>query len=152
MKLRILSTTLIALATWGQMLGQQPAPPSPTQQNEPDDDVVRISTNLVQLDAVVTDGNGRPVNDLGPLDFEVLEDGRPQQITNLSYILLSQPTESSASAPAHPKGQTPLPVPSARLRAEQVRRTVALVVDDLGLSFESTAYVTSPRLVANRHE
>ena len=28
-----------------------------------------------------------------------------------------------------------------RLRPEQVRRTIALVVDDLQLSFESTAYV-----------
>src|SRR5207248_3296142 len=32
------------------------------------------------------------------------------------------------------------PVPPRQLRPEQVRRTIALVVDDLGLSFESTAY------------
>jgi hypothetical protein len=90
-KLRILSAVLVALATLAQILGQQPAPSSPTQQGGPDDDVVRISTNLVQLDAVVTDSNGRQVNDLGAEDFELFEDGRPQQITNLSYISLSQP-------------------------------------------------------------
>jgi hypothetical protein len=35
------------------------------------------------------------------------------------------------------------PVPPARLRPEQVRRTIALVVDDLGLSFESVTRVRS---------
>src|SRR5205807_4155279 len=33
------------------------------------------------------------------------------------------------------------PVPPNRLRPEDIRRTIALVVDDLGLSFESTYYV-----------
>ena len=39
------------------------------------------------------------------------------------------------------KGEPPTPVPPVRLRPEQVRRTFALVVDDLGLSFESMHFV-----------
>lgn len=42
----------------------------PPVQNE---DVVRIDTNLVQVDAVVTDAKGRPVTDLQAEDFEILE-------------------------------------------------------------------------------
>src|SRR5205807_1200104 len=41
------------------------------------------------------------------------------------------------------KKSPPPPVPSARLKINQVRRTIALVVDDLGLSFESIAQVRS---------
>jgi len=58
---------------------QQPVPaatPTPTPQEESDEDVVRITTNLVQFDAVVTDKQGRPVTDLRPEDFEVYANGR----------------------------------------------------------------------------
>ena len=62
--------------------GQQPAPaPSPApQQPQPraaqdkqpeDDEVVRITTKLVQVDVTVTDKNGRQVTDLRPENFEV---------------------------------------------------------------------------------
>lgn len=104
------------------------------------DDVVRISVTLVQVDAVVTDRQGKQVTDLKPSDFEILEDGRPQHITNFSYIAM-QP-DSPASPKLETRSKVPLPiVPPARLRLDQVRRTVALVVDDLGLSFESTVAV-----------
>lgn len=53
--------------------------PAPRQTSSPDG-VIRINVNLVQVDAVVTDGNGKPVTDLGPEDFEVSQDGRPQAI------------------------------------------------------------------------
>jgi VWFA-related protein len=96
------------------------------------EDVVRISVTLVQVDAVVTDGKGRYVTNLKPDDFEISEDGKRQPITNFSYVE-TQP----ATAPSNHTEN----LPPAPLRPESVRRTIALVVDDLGLSFESTAYV-----------
>jgi len=103
--------------------------------------VIRITVNLVQVDAVVTDSKGHQVTNLRPEDFEVLEDGRPQTITNFSYISVATPVgrETHAQPPAVPAGVPS--VPPVRLRPEQVRRTIAIVVDDLGLSFESTVYV-----------
>ncbi|HEX6623231.1 MAG TPA: VWA domain-containing protein [Pyrinomonadaceae bacterium] len=118
---------------------QQPQPrPSPSAQ---DDDVVRITSNLVQFDAVVTDKNGRHVIDLGAEDFEILIDGKRQEITNFSYVS----NEAGAGVPTptpkkNPDKNAP-PAPPVRLRPEKVRRTIALVVDDLGTSFESTYYV-----------
>lgn len=53
----------------------------------PDDDgeeVVRISSNLVPLPASVVDAQGRAVADLKVEDFELLVDGRPQPIGDLS--------------------------------------------------------------------
>jgi VWFA-related protein len=115
--------------------GQQPTPVPP--QNE--EDVVRITTNLVQVDALVTDKKGRQVTDLRPEDFEILEDGRPQKITNFSYIELS-PMMPAAPSTAAPAEKSAPPAPPVRLRPEQVRRTIALVVDDLGISFESAKF------------
>jgi VWFA-related protein len=147
-----LLVSLLAPLVWAQQTTgtpQTPAPSAPTQTPQQrasdDEDVVRITTNLVQVDAVVVDKKGKQVTDLTAEDFEIYEDKRPQQITNFSYVLneaAPRPTET-ADAPriATDKKSAPLPEPPRRLRPEQVRRTMALVVDDLGLSFESTAFV-----------
>ncbi|MCD9188782.1 MAG: VWA domain-containing protein [Pyrinomonadaceae bacterium] len=97
-----------------------------------DDDVVKISSALVQIDVTALDKDGKQITDLSADDFEVFENGKPQKITNFSYISL---------APASVSEQKPktafVPPVSFNLRPEQIRRTVVLVVDDLGLSFSS---------------
>ena len=108
---------------------KQPAPQS-------DQDVVRISTNLVQVDPVITDSKGKQVTDLRPEEVQILEDGKPQTITNFSYIALESSEMSRPAAPVKPPDKNAPPPPPVHLRPEQVRRTMALVVDDLGLSFE----------------
>ncbi|HEX8634853.1 MAG TPA: VWA domain-containing protein [Pyrinomonadaceae bacterium] len=125
-----------------------PAPSPAPDDNDDDDDVVRITTNLVQVDAVVVDRKGKQVTDLTPDDFEIFEDKRPQKLTNFSYILtesaLPAASTETVGATRRPADKTSVPPPAPpprRLRPEQVRRTMALVVDDLGLSFESTAFV-----------
>lgn len=117
-----------------QRTDQQPKPPS-------EDDVVRISTNLVQVDPMVTDNKGKQVTDLRAEEVQILEDGKPQKITNFSYIALDAPEASRSAGPPKPIDKNAPPVPPVRLRPEQVRRTMALVVDDLGLSFESSYFV-----------
>src|SRR5437660_8588200 len=117
-------------------------PPAPVLQTQkPEDvDVVRITSNLVQVDAVVTDKNGKLVTDLKPEEVEIFEDGHKQKITHFSFNLSeSAPTERVAKSAAIDK--TAPPIPTARLRPEDIKRTIAIVVDDLGLSFESTYYV-----------
>jgi len=112
---------------------QTPAP-FPQPQQSPDT-VIRINVNLVQVDAVVTDSKDRPVTDLQAEDFEVLQDGKPQPITNFSFITLGRAGAPAPRPAAAGKGAPP--VPPAKIKPGEVRRTVALVVDDLGLSFES---------------
>jgi VWFA-related protein len=126
----------------------RPAQSSSQQTQKNDDDVVRITTNLVQVDAVVTDKSGKLVTDLKPEEFEIYEDSREQKITNFSFVSTEseataqppQPVAEKTSPPA-PGDRNAPPLPPVRLRREQIRRTIAVVVDDLGLSFESTAYV-----------
>ena len=144
----LLSFSTPGFAQQPQPTAQQTAPTKEKQQpkissQENKDAVVRISTTLVQVDVAVTDRKGRPVTDLKPEEFEIYEDGRRQQITNFSYIS-SGPTEAPAAPSAgaiKPNDKNPVPPPPARLRPNQVRRTIALVVDDLTMSFESTPSV-----------
>jgi VWFA-related protein len=123
-----------------QSTTQQQPTPQPSPATDSDEDVVRITTNLVQFDAVVTDKQGRLVTDLRPEEFEVLVDGKRQDITNLSFILAESGTAAAPRPVARPDKTAP-PLPPVPLRAGQVRRTIALLVDDLGTSFESLIQV-----------
>ena len=95
--------TQVATASLAQQPTITPTSPSVPQQRpqkpEPED-VVRITTNLVQVDAVVTDKSGKPVTDLKPEEIEIFEDGRKQKITNFSYILAESPEAAVASKSA----------------------------------------------------
>lgn len=94
--------------------------------------VVRVGLELVQVDAVVTDSQGRSVTDLQAGDFEIREDGRPREITHCAYVGVG----------AHPgPASPPLAAPGSPSHPEQGGRTMAFVVDDLSLSFESVVRV-----------
>lgn len=125
------------------VIGQTQTTAPPAQNDPQKDEVVRVTTNLVQVDVVVTDSDGKQVTDLRPEEFEVFEDGKRRQLTNFSYISTERTADAAPVVPSPaPTGATNAPkVAPALLRPEQVRRTIALVVDDLGLSFESIVYV-----------
>ena len=116
------------------------APPPAAQKpsDDKDDDVVRITTNLVQVDAVVTK-DGKIVPDLTADDFEIYEDGKKQTISSFAFI--SNVTNPTAVVPKKEKEKPTEIVPTPRLNPDDPRRTVALVVDDLGLSAESMFHV-----------
>ena len=102
-----------------------------------DPDVVRITTNLVQLDLVVTK-DGKHITNLKPEDFEILEDGRPQNITSFAYVSTNPSTAIGAPISSSNTESTAPSIPKPPLPNE-VKRTIAIVVDDLGMSFESMA-------------
>lgn len=141
-------TTLMLCCLVTQVVAHQTAPPPQTPgQPKPapvvkepktvdEQDVVKITTNLVQIDAVVTDKSGRRIVDLNPDEVEIYEDSQVRTITNFSYINLNSNSPALRS-PEQKIGVTGAPLVPRRLRPDQVRRTIALVVDDLGLSFES---------------
>lgn len=154
MKNRFLAVLFTMCSLLGSALGRQqtsPAAPNPTPKQKPQerstpqrnpDEVVRISVTLVQVDVAVTDRKGQPVTDLKPEDFEVYEDGRRRQITNFSYVSPNPSvTAVTPAAPIKPTDKNAPPPPPVRLRPDQVHRTMALVVDDLTLTLESTPYV-----------
>ncbi len=138
MKKLFASLVFVFLLTIG-ILGQTPTPTATPIEDE--GDVVKISTTLIQIDVTVTNKNGKVVSDLKPEEIEIYENGKKQEITNFSYVSAAPETAPLAEPKEkEKKSDIPLP-PSGSLKPEQVRRTIALVVDDLGLSFESVYQV-----------
>jgi len=147
----LLLLSFIVLPLYGQQ-AQQPLPKRPGKDSSlppppppgDEDDVVRITTSLVQLDAVVTK-DGKQVTDLKAEDFEIFEDGRSQTITNFSYVsnvpaAAASPSGIGATQPVKKKKtKNGPPVLPAVVRPQDTRRTIAVVVDDLGISGESMA-------------
>jgi len=82
-----LALILLPFATAQQQKTQEkkPAPPATDQ-----DTIIRINTNLVQVDAVVKDEQGRIVTDLRAEDFEIVENGRARPVEYCSYIPLTE--------------------------------------------------------------
>ena len=102
---------------------------------------LRVTVNLVQVDAVVTDKAGRHIPDLTKDDFKLFQDGKPQAISYFSYVAGMPPpqraelvAEAARGVPAEAEPVAAVASPPSR---ERIQRTVALVVDDLGLSWRS---------------
>lgn len=51
-----------------------------------DEDKIVVGTSEVVLDAVVKDKKGRAIKDLNAADFEVFEDGVPQEVRSFSFV------------------------------------------------------------------
>ncbi|MCO6511087.1 MAG: VWA domain-containing protein [Aridibacter famidurans] len=126
------ASLLVALATVS--VSAQDVSPTPVQ----DDEVVKITSALIRLDVTVTDKKGNPISDLNPDEVEIFENGKKQKITQFQFVS-SQP--QAAAQPEPTQDGVSVPLRSAPVTSSNVRRTIALVVDDLSLSFESTPYV-----------
>jgi len=145
-KSKFINILAVLLVLLNGLSTQAQKPSKPEPQNP--DDVVKVTTNLVQVDAIVTDKQGRPVTDLRPEDFELSESGRIRPITNFSYISLTaeQPIPSTTTSSRTTKRDVRESVPPVTLHAarpEQVGRAIAILIDDFGLSFESFARLRS---------
>ncbi len=124
---------LLAWSAYAQTTVPLPTPTPPGQE------VVRISTNLIQLDVTVTDKKGNPVTDLRPEEFKIYENGKIRTISHLSFV----PGTRTAKRTAQEKrtaSRAPI-LPAAPIRPEDIQRTVAILVDDFSLSWSSTFWV-----------
>jgi len=116
------------------------------QETEKTPGVIRINVNLVQVDAVVTDSKGKAVTDLKAEDFEVLQDGQPQRITTFEFVNVrdgaaGEPVIGLSVQPRSGPDSVAPPPERKFLKREEIRRTLAFVLDDLALSFDSTVRV-----------
>lgn len=117
----VAATVAMASSVW---VAASQGPPPASQAAPPL--VIQVGLDLIQIDASVTDGSGRPVTDLRAGDFTLEIDGRPQPVTNVAYFGASHAAAAAAgsdasAAPANPYAET----------------IVVFVVDDLNMSYKS---------------
>jgi VWFA-related protein len=87
-----------------------------------DDDVIKVTSNLVSLDVIVKDKKGKTVTDLKPEDFSITENGVPQKIEFFDSTL----NTSEAAEPAKAIDSTQ---PATLARSGLPRNIIALVLD-----------------------
>jgi VWFA-related protein len=107
--LAVVSFALVAVpSVFGQNIG--PLPPL----------TAHVDVNVVNVDVTVNDRDGRPVMNLTKDDFEILEDGKPQKVTNFSIVQNQLPRGAAGTAAA-----TPAAAPSTMFG-----RKILLLVDN----------------------
>src|ERR1044071_10455765 len=99
MKNKAFPALLLSFCLLVPALAQTTPAPLPQKPSSDQDEVVKINTNLVQVDVVVTK-DGKPVTNLTADDFELYEDGKKQAITSFAFI---SNVGNAASKPEAPK-------------------------------------------------
>jgi VWFA-related protein len=138
---RLFLSLLCLLAVVTSIHAQQKQETAPTVQD--DEDVLRISTELVQTDVVVLDKQGHFVEGLKPEQFELKVDGKPQPIAFFESVTAWTADEDAQLAAARGGSCTPTtttkdsPAPTVVKRG----RTVIFFVDDLHMSNDSMVRV-----------
>ena len=114
---------LVAFAIFLAAIPVQSQDKKQTQRSGDQTDVIKVTSNLVNLDVIVKDKKGKAVTDLKAEDFTVSENGVPQHIEFFDSTLTS---ENGAGRPAtaivstQPKPVNPIGLP---------RNIIALVLD-----------------------
>jgi VWFA-related protein len=98
--------------------------------------VVRLGVDLVQVDAVVTDKKGHAVTDLVAADFEILQDGRPQAVTQAAFM---GSLEAEGAPPVPLTVREPGPATTGDDEPAEPAEALVFVVDDLALSANSVS-------------
>jgi len=113
------ATVVFAAACLAASLAAQSAPQRPSQQP-----TFRATTDLVQVDVVVVDAEGRHVRGLTQADFELRDRKKPQTIATFEEVSHERPPVSA---------DPPRPVRAdvASNQSSRTQRLVVMVIDDL---------------------
>jgi VWFA-related protein len=89
--LALVLSLAVTVAVAGQTPGQQSAPkqPPPTAQPDtpqPQKPIFRTGAELVRVDVVVLDRKGQPIPSLTAADFQLEEEGEPQEIKSFQFV------------------------------------------------------------------
>ena len=97
---------MAAIAVWlvAQPLAQEQKP------------VFRSSRNIVSVDVIVRDRSGAVVRGLTASDFEIREDGRPQEILSFTFEQIADRSMERSATVSHGDMQLKFAVPNALSR------------------------------------
>ncbi len=111
-------------------------PPGEDQDEDPDEPLISVGTQLLQLDTVVVDKQGKPVDNLKKEDFELLEDKKPQEIAFFSLVRNGIPMGKTV-----PPTETAGKPPQKDIEIPAEPRFFAVVVDDIHINVANMVYL-----------
>jgi VWFA-related protein len=114
----------------------KPGPPPASAPTQGGDPTIRIETELVQLEVTVTDKQGKVIRDLKREDFELKEDGKPQDIAYFSVGTATRPARwLGTEKPRNNASPSTPTTTTATAPAETLAgRYIVLAIDDIHLS------------------
>ena len=130
---------LAALLSFSLTVRAQEKKPSPTPKPQDVEDVVRVSTELVQTDVMVFDKDGKFVSGLKPEQFELLVEGQPQPITFFESVVTGSRNETAALRAAGGRKPSQPVVEDSKEPVSERGRTILFFVNDLMLEPGSLA-------------
>jgi VWFA-related protein len=107
----------------------------------------QVEVNFVDIDAVVTDARGNFVDNLTKDDFELLDEGKPQEISAFSLVDLPMPAATAAA-----RREAPV-VSDVKSNAQPISgRLYVIVLDDLNVApLRTKVVVNAARQLIERH-
>src|SRR5882672_7458334 len=116
---------LLVLASFAPLaLTQTPQKPEPVP-----DDIIRVTTQLVQTDVVVTDKNDQILTDLKLEDFELYDQGKKQEIKFMEFVGVGSPGRTEGNRTSAATSATALPTvvegTGTGVSAKDLKRVVA---------------------------
>lgn len=105
-----ISTALILVLAFPCAGAQTPAQQPQNDKDKPGAYKFRVESELVLVNVVARDKQGKPVTDLKQGDFTVLEDGKAQKIASFDFENLDlQPLTAAAAGPSQESERGPAP-------------------------------------------
>ena len=136
---RVIPLMLTVAMTLSMVMAQTPSNPQKPSQEVAPEDIVRITTSLVQTDVVVTDKNDQIVPDLKLEDFELLDNGKKQDIRFMEFVGTETPRRSEGERSALPSYVEP--AGTSGISTKELKRVIAFVIDDLNVGIPDLPYV-----------
>ena len=134
---RFAALLLAACAAWLAAVTAAPqvrpgqSPRDPRQAPQP---TFRVQVELVQVDVIATDPQGRFVDDLQKADFEVLEDGKPQEVATFERVNIPIAAEAERATTLG------LVAPDVRSNSGDTGRVYLFVLDDMHTRMDKSSY------------
>jgi VWFA-related protein len=135
-----ISRLIVCLLTFCAIVWAQKT--APTKPTEPDDDVIRINTDLVQTDVTVVDKHGRVVAGLKPEAFDLRIDSKSQPLTFFEEVIAGS-SEEEKQLKAARQGKTLSPATPAKNVDPDRGQLIFFFVDDVHLTGDGWARARS---------
>jgi hypothetical protein len=125
MRLRVSAILSLLTLTVLGAVAQQPAPTPIPPGAQIDTPIFRATVDAIELDAFVVDADGNPVTGLTADDFQILEEGRPREITMFAAVNIPiDRIESRVAAPISI-------VPDVRTNQRPEGRIYLIAIDEI---------------------